>query len=237
MRGECTMGPNALPLRHGGLPDPDARPKFCWQDPTLAGSGRVSDIVSRRNFVEQLGALGATWMLAASSTATLGVDPHQHKDAPPRILRYFSAADAKEIEAMAERIVPSDDGPGAKEAGALYFIDGGLATFAKDQQPVFRDGLADVAKRVSTAFPSVPRFSSLTAAQQDELLTSMEETPFFQTMRFATIAGMLCLPEYGGNRGRVGWKAIGLQDAPTYAPPFGYYDRPDVLRKLLGGDA
>ena len=31
--------------------------------------------------------------------------------------------------------------------------------------------------------------------------------------------------------------AIGLQEAPTYAPPFGYYDRPEMQRKLTGGDA
>ncbi|MEP7347113.1 MAG: gluconate 2-dehydrogenase subunit 3 family protein, partial [Gemmatimonadaceae bacterium] len=125
---------------------------------------------------------------------------------------------------------------GAKEAGALYFIDGGLATFAKDQQPLFRDGLADLARRVTTAHPSVTRFSALTAQQKDALLKSMEETPFFQAMRFATIAGVLCLPTYGGNRGYIGWRAIGLQEAPTYKPPFGYYDRPEIRRQLLGSE-
>ncbi len=196
----------------------------------------MSDSVSRRDFVEHLGALGATWMLATSSASLPAIDPHQHGSAPPRKLRFFGAADAKEVEAIAERIIPSDDGPGAKEAGALYFIDGGLATFAKDQQPVFRDGLADLAQRVTTTFPSVTRFSALTASQKDDLLTSMQETPFFRAMRFATIAGVLCLPMYGGNRGYIGWKAIGLQDAPTYAPPFGYYDRPSVRRNMLGSD-
>ncbi|MEP7345008.1 MAG: gluconate 2-dehydrogenase subunit 3 family protein, partial [Gemmatimonadaceae bacterium] len=88
----------------------------------------MSDSVSRRDFVEQLGALGATWMLAMSPAARPGIDPHHHGSVPPPTLRYFRAADAREIEAIAQRIIPSDDGPGAKEAGALYFIDGGLAT-------------------------------------------------------------------------------------------------------------
>lgn len=196
----------------------------------------MSESIPRRDFVEQLGALGATWMLALSP---LGIPESllpQHGTAPPGKLRYFRAADAREIEAIAERIIPSDDGPGAKEAGALYFIDGGLATFAKDQRTVFRDGLADLAARVSIAFPSATRFSALTSQQQDQLLKAMEETPFFQAMRFATIAGMMCLPSYGGNRGYIGWKAIGLRDAPRYAPPFGYYDRPDVRRKMMEGD-
>jgi gluconate 2-dehydrogenase gamma chain len=196
----------------------------------------VTDPVSRREFVEQIGALGATWMLALSPAALPGINPHQHGAVPAPTLRYFRTADAREIEAIAERVIPSDDGPGAKEAGALYFIDGGLATFAKDQQPVFRDGLDDLAKRVASTFPAATHFSALTDPQKDQLLKSMEETPFFQAMRFATIAGMLCLPTYGGNRDYVGWKAIGLKSAPVYAPPFGYYDRPDVRRKMLGSE-
>ena len=195
----------------------------------------MPESVSRRDFVEQIGALGATWMLALSPAAMPGVDPHHHGATAPPTLRYFSAADAREVEAIAERIIPSDDGPGAKEAGALYFSDGGLVTFAKDQRPIFRDGLADLSKRVQATFPSTRRFSALTPAQQDQLLKSMEETPFFQAMRFAAIAGVLCLPQYGGNRGFVGWKAIGLESAPTYAPPFGYYDRPEIRRKMSGG--
>ena len=196
----------------------------------------MSESVSRRDFVEQLGALGAVWMLAVSPATPSAIGPNHHGKVPPPTLRFFGAADAGEMAAVIERIIPSDDGPGAKEAGALYFIDGGLATFAKDQRPIFRDGLADLTKRVQSSFPAVRRFSALTAPQQDQLLTSMEETPFFRAMRFATIAGVLCLPQYGGNRGFVGWKAIGLESEPTYAPPFGYYDRPEIRRKMLGGE-
>ena len=165
-----------------------------------------------------------------------GTAPDHHGSVPPPTLRYFRKDDAREIEAIAERIIPSDDGPGAKEAGALYFIDGGLATFAKDQQPIFRDGLTELAKSVTSRVPAVTRFSALTAPQQDELLKSIEDTPFFRAMRFATVAGVLSLPQYGGNRGYVGWRAIGIQGGPTYAPPFGYYDRPDIRHKLLGSE-
>jgi len=199
----------------------------------------VSDVVSRRDFVEQLTALGATWALALSPAAAMGGDPHQHGATPqggPRP-RFFSANEAREMAAITERVIPSDDGPGAKEAGALTFIDRGLATFAKDQQPIFRDGLADLAKRVAEKYPSAARFSAMAVADQDALLKEIEETPFFQATRFATIAGMFALPSYGGNRAYTGWKAIGLRDAPMYTPPFGYYDRPDIRRKLLGGDA
>jgi hypothetical protein len=56
-------------------------------------------------------------------------------------------------------------------------------------------------------------------------LTSIEQTPFFNTTRLLTLLGMFSLPEYGGNRDGVGWKLIGFEDAHVFQPPFGYYDR------------
>src|SRR5678815_3102815 len=44
-------------------------------------------------------------------------------------LSFFNAADAADVEAVAAQIVPSDDTPGAREAGAVYFIDRALGTF------------------------------------------------------------------------------------------------------------
>src|SRR3984957_20488906 len=50
-------------------------------------------------------------------------------------LRFFSAAEAKVIQAACERIVPSDEsGPGASEAGAVIYIDRQLAgPYGKDK--------------------------------------------------------------------------------------------------------
>src|SRR3984893_374349 len=43
-------------------------------------------------------------------------------------LRFFTAAEARTVEAACSRIFPSDDsGPGAKEAGVVIFIDRQLA--------------------------------------------------------------------------------------------------------------
>jgi hypothetical protein len=50
--------------------------------------------------------------------------------------------------------------------------------------------------------------------------------------------GTLSLPEYGGNRDFVGWTMIGQEPAMEYRPPYGWYDRPENMRALLGrGDA
>ena len=45
---------------------------------------------------------------------------------------HFETLDAEtagEIEAIAVQIIPSTGGPGAREAGVIYFIDRALATF------------------------------------------------------------------------------------------------------------
>lgn len=187
------------------------------------------DSMTRREFAERLGALGALWMAGRRELA------HSHGfQQAPRVRRILTAAEAREVAAISARILPSDSGAGATEAGVVHFIDTGLATFAKVELPAVRTGLADLAARVRKQHPPARRFSALPAAQQDAVLKAIEKSDFFQSMRAATIAGMLALPSYGGNRDYVGWKAVGLEYANEYAPPFGYYDRPEVRRQLLG---
>jgi hypothetical protein len=99
------------------------------------------------------------------------------------------------------------------------------------------EGLAKLAQDVGAKFPGQTRLSALTPAQQDDVLKSIEETPFFGAVRFATIAGMFSLPSHGGNRDWVGWKLVGQESALEFKAPFGWYDRPANRRALLGGDA
>jgi Gluconate 2-dehydrogenase subunit 3 len=53
---------------------------------------------------------------------------------------FFTPEEARQMEAVCERIIPSDDGPGAREAGAIYFIDYALGQTEPHLQPVFRAG-------------------------------------------------------------------------------------------------
>jgi gluconate 2-dehydrogenase gamma chain len=124
--------------------------------------------------------------------------------AQPQRLLHFSTAQGAELEAMTARIIPSDDSPGAREAGVVYFIDQGMRTFAKDQAKNFDEGLAAVSKAVARKHKGQTRFSALTPAQQDEILRGMERTQFFGALRFATIAGFLALPKYGDRSSRQG---------------------------------
>jgi gluconate 2-dehydrogenase gamma chain len=147
-------------------------------------------------------------------------------------LTFFNDAQAAEIEAMAAQIIPADETPGAREAHCLYFIDRALATFARDSQPVYVQGLRDLQAKTEQLYPNAGKFSALTSEQQIKTLTAIEKTKFFNTVRTHTIIGFLSRPEHGGNQDKVGWKLIGYDDSLNHKPPFGFYDaQPQPHRK------
>ncbi len=199
-------------------------------------------VVSRRDFVAGISALGTVWLTAAAcardeqkAAAPAMLHPAATEaPVPPPQLRHFSKDQAAEIEAVTARIIPTDDTPGAREAGVVYFVDNTLTTFAKDQVPLFDQGLRDLAKAVTTKHGAAAKFSTLTPAQQDAILHGLEKTPFFGALRFATIAGFLALPKYGGNKDYMGWAFVGQEHAFEQKPPFGWYDRPENQQALLG---
>lgn len=194
--------------------------------------------ISRREFVAGAAAVWAAGAIACRESAPDAANhaPLHVSDSTggPATLTHFTPEQAAEVEAVAARIFPTDDLPGAREAGVVYFIDKGMTTFAADQREAFEDGLAMLGREVSKRHPGQVRFSALTEEQQDELLRGIERSEFFGNVRFATIAGMFALPKYGGNRGYAGWKLVGQESVFEYTPPFGWYDRPENQRTLLG---
>jgi len=107
-----------------------------------------------------------------------------------------------------------------------------LAGFGAGQKPAFEKALADV-NAATPARVGSASFAALTTKQQDDVLKSIETTEGFGLLRAVTVAGYFSHPRHGGNRGNAGWKAIGFEDRMSWTPPFGYYDRPDVMAKLL----
>jgi gluconate 2-dehydrogenase gamma chain len=205
----------------------------------------MTENLSRRNFLSRgSAAVSAVW-LSAHWPAMVAAAEHAHQSAkssaPPKF-QFFSPEQAAEIEAITARIIPSDETPGAREAGVVYFIDRALTTFAVDDQKTYREGLPSLQTRVRELFPNVERFSSATPEQQDQVLHSFDEQansggrnfrpnaaahPFFETVRVHTIIGFLIDPDSGraGNRDGIGWKVIGRDRDHMFQPPFGYYDK------------
>jgi len=144
---------------------------------------------------------------------------------PPAKLEVLNAEQAAEIAAAASRIIPTDDTPGAREAGVIYFIDRALATFASDNRDDYEKGLPVLQAKTRELYPDISKFSLAAPEQQDAVLKALEGQPIFELILSHTVMGFLCDPSRGGNRGKVGWKLIGYDDSPAFAPPFGYYDR------------
>jgi Gluconate 2-dehydrogenase subunit 3 len=199
--------------------------------------------LSRRYFLSRgSAAVSAVW-LSAHWPAIVAAAEHAHQaaksSAPPKF-QFFTPQEAVEIDAIAARIIPSDETPGAREAGVVYFIDRALTTFAVDDQKPYRQGLPALQARVSELFPALEKFSAATPEQQDQILHSLDEqsgpagrhsrssgasSSFFQAVRVHTIVAFLIDPDSGGNRDGVGWKVIGRDPEHVFQPPFGYYDK------------
>jgi hypothetical protein len=143
----------------------------------------------------------------------------------PTTLAFLSVADAADIDAISAQILPGGATPGAREAHVIYFIDRGLSTFFAERAPAFRKSLADFQRGFQSAQPAAKAFAAASPAEQLAYLTTIDRSPFFESMRQLTILGTLTASKYGGNFAGAGWKLIGFEDQHVFEPPFGYYDR------------
>lgn len=184
--------------------------------------------LSRRSLLHALAAAVATMALPVGWADVAEAMQHAHAGPVGGGYSSFSLltpSEAADIEAIAAQIVPTDDTPGAREAGVVYFIDRALSTFWPRLAGDYRAQLKAFQAAVREQHSSAASFAALNSDQQIVHLRQNERTPFFNTTRVLTLLGMFSLPEYGGNREGIGWKLIGFEDAHIFQPPFGYYDR------------
>ncbi len=182
---------------------------------------------SRRGFVlAGGGALGGLWLSARfplASRAAAEAGRIAAGEVPPD-LAFFTPAEMTTVQELVALIIPTDDTPGAREAGAAFFIDRALAGFASDLAVPFRAGLTDLARRLREAHPKAASLADLGSAARAEFLRSNEDTSFVRLAAMLTAWGTFCDPSRGGNRDRSGWRMIGFDDRHAWQPPFGYYD-------------
>ncbi len=140
-------------------------------------------------------------------------------------LRFFSQEEGLIVAAAASRIFPSDEnGPGAREAGVVVYIDRQLAgPWGRDrhrytQEPFEENapaefgyqGKATPREVYRTGLRNLKTFHQLDAAEQDAALRQIETSNFFSLLRRNTIEGMFSDPVHGGNMGMIGWQLIGF---------------------------
>lgn len=132
-------------------------------------------------------------------------------------LQVLTRNQARTLEAMADRILPATDTPGAVEAGALKYIDCGFVGDYAEFLSLYRRGLRAVDHHGQKKFGA--KFSVLNESQQDAVLLNFEagQVPafkkaaeFFRMVRCHVLEGVFGEPQYAGNRGLIGWRLVGF---------------------------
>jgi gluconate 2-dehydrogenase gamma chain len=123
-------------------------------------------------------------------------------------------AQRETLAAATARILPSDDGPGAAEAGVAGYV----ATALGEERlngwlPFFVHGLGRIEaishETLGKGFPEA------TSQEQDEILRQLQAMPephlrhFFGQLVRLCIEGFLGDPRYGGNQDGLGWRYVG----------------------------
>jgi gluconate 2-dehydrogenase gamma chain len=143
----------------------------------------------------------------------------------------LGTAEARDFAAIAARILPTTDTPGANEAGVIYFIDRAFSAEMNAQLGFAREQLSQVNIEIGEG-----RFADLDENAQDELLHGMQSSPLFNMMWAMTIFGFFAMPKHGGNRNKIGWDLVGFDgDHGAWTYPFGYYDA-QVHKETNGGE-
>ncbi len=182
--------------------------------------------VSRRQFLRSASSLSGIAYLRLTGPALAAIAQAacaaKQESASYRVLGDLEAAD---FEAIAARIIPTTDTPGAIEAGVIHFFDNAFADEMSDQLDGARAGLAAFNAAIEDSSSMADRFSDLNTDAQDAFLHTQDTSEFFGLVRLMTIYGFFSMSQYGGNNDHVGWDLIGFEGhhgAWTY--PFGDYD-------------
>ncbi len=159
----------------------------------------ATPLISRREAIRRAallyGVVVSSEWLAAAGQATGRAAPG---------LR-LSPAHAAIAGAVADRIIPRTDTPGAADVGVPAFIDllyGGFMTPAERQ--ILTDGLNGVEAAGKAAYGGAS-FSTLAPDRQDAVLTTIaradegKDHAFFQLIRSATILGYFTSEQVGRN--------------------------------------
>lgn len=118
------------------------------------------------------------------------------------------------LRAATARLLPSDDGPGARETGAADYVEAALVERSnRHLVELFDEGL-DFFQLQARQLKNKD-FLACQPEEQDEVLHAVQQYPnndarrFFESLLELTIEGFLCDPVHGGNRDRLGWEYVG----------------------------
>lgn len=181
---------------------------------------RKQNEISRRRFLKSTGAFGGAslFRIGAPSLAAITQAACTARD-EEAAFKTLGAEEAADFAAIAARLIPTTDTPGATEAGVIWFWDNALGGYFDwilvDIRALREQMIADLGQP----------FADLSAAQQDAAIKTVEGDYRFEYWRYLTIFGFFGMSKHGGNKDNLSWDLIGFKGHHgAWVPPFGYYD-------------
>jgi gluconate 2-dehydrogenase gamma chain len=159
--------------------------------------------LSRRELFKRAGVAGAAIFAMPELSRVLNIRRELFAQT-----RTLTPSEKATLSAICARVIPTDDnGPGAIEAHAPEYIDHALSGALAGSRQAYAEGLAAIDEAAQQTLKAP--FAKLAPAQQDAVLTGVQDTPFFNLLRGHTLQGTFCDPIYGGNANFVGWDLVG----------------------------
>ena len=125
------------------------------------------------------------------------------------------------LRAVVDCLVPSDDFPGAYDAGVCDYLERLLQTDLADQAEFFRLGFEAIEAEALACYEkpfaklsSSDQISTLAAIESGAVKTSWPISPsrFFEMLVCTTAEGYYCEPQQGGNRNATSWAMTGFEE-------------------------
>jgi gluconate 2-dehydrogenase gamma chain len=186
------------------------------------------DKVTRRELLQGAALVGVAAVAPAVTQVATAADAPAASATAREAFEHLTATESDLLETIVERLIPSDaNGPGAKEARVVHYIDRALGGALAASRPNYAAGLEalDRYARTSRGKP----FLELSATDQDSVLIDCEtggargftgsSAQFFAMVLAHTRQGMFGDPYYGGNANFVGWDLVGYPGVRTSVSP------------------
>jgi gluconate 2-dehydrogenase gamma chain len=181
---------------------------------------------TRRTLLHGATLVGA--VAVAAPTALFSAADVTNAGATPATFKNLTAPESDLLQAVVDRLIPSDaNGPGAKEARVVYYIDQALGDALASSRAAYSSGLAAL-DRYASSSRGKP-FLQLPKLDQDSVLIDCEtggatgfigsSTQFFAMVLNHTRQGMFSDPHYGGNANFAGWDLLGYPGVRTAVTP------------------
>ncbi|HET6558992.1 MAG TPA: gluconate 2-dehydrogenase subunit 3 family protein [Prolixibacteraceae bacterium] len=135
--------------------------------------------------------------------------------------RFITEDESVLLDALVEQIIPTDEWPGARDAGVTNFIDQQLSGTYAQHHEMYRNGLLAIRETCQTKFQK--RFDELPWEEQTQFLKLMEagkmegahwenglHYKFFGLIRNHTMQGYYGSPRHGGNKNNISYKMLKL---------------------------